>query len=44
MRLILVLLGLFLLMELGMVLGTKQAKACKDIDWCKPTTYNKLPY
>jgi hypothetical protein len=35
MKLFLVLLGLFLITELGMTLGTKQAKACKDITWCK---------
>lgn len=34
MKLFVVLIGLFLLMELGMTIGTEQAKSCKDITWC----------
>jgi len=35
MKLFLVLIGLFLLTELGMTIGAKQAKPCKEISWCK---------
>lgn len=35
MKLFLVVISFFLLMELCTTLGTKTAKSCKDISWCK---------